>query len=67
MTTKTNTGGLKSFITPKNFEPTPDLQLKKDIEKGHQEYYQRKKKEKIIKGIIGIAIIILITLVILWN
>ncbi len=61
MTSKTHTGGLKEFVYPKGHKPR-GLTLEEEL--GIKEAYEkariRKKKEKIVKWIVIILIVLII-------
>ena len=59
MTTRTHTGGLKTFVYPKNHNPQLTTEEKLEFEDAYKKIDARKKKEIIIK-VGAIVIIILI-------
>jgi len=61
MPSEVHTGGLKKFVYPKDHKPKEDFDLKEEINKGYQQYYERKKRENVT----GILIVLLIVVAIL--
>lgn len=57
-------GGTKVFRYEKNYNVKADSELKSEIEKGYEEYYERKKRER-KKKILVIAVFLLLIAIVL--